>query len=1210
MKKRVLSMLFALVLLLTLLPVTPVRANSYKLNIAGVDVNDGNKSDILGNGVFSYDPTENRLTVKGNYTYGSSGTMISNSIPNLTIYAASDATITASNGACISSNESITVTGPGKLKINANKGVGIRIYENDTLRIQDADLSISGNYGLMGYYGSSTLSVQNSKIAISAKTEGITIFGGGIYLYDCEITSPEGGVIVKGDVKDADGKIAKTVNIAPKTVTEYDLTIAGTKVTSANAADILGDGVFSFDAAAGKLTVKGDYSGTAATLIYNSIEGLAIYVSKNATLHSSENTIVAKKDLTISGPGKLSLKSDKNSGILSLGGTVTLENADIDVTGNGILCVGSSTAKLLLRNSKVHTVGKLGAMKDFAGGILFDGCGVTEPAGARLKDGSIVDSDGNAIPEVTIAPGGFVPETLLPSEETSVTEYNLTIAGTKVTSDNAEDILGDGVFSYDAAANRLSVKGDCESTSDSVILSDLYDLTVRVEADATLSATLDVIITHKAITITGPGKLTLRSSDSCGLYADYGASIQIEKADVDASGLWGIGGSGKGEKLIVKDSAIHAEGSVCAICDFSAGITLTDCEITEPAGGAIAGDKIADKDAAAAKTVTIGKGTAEPEVFVVTFDENGHGTAPAAQTVKKGTTAVLPEDPEEADWRFVGWFTDAACSVAYDFSESVNADMTLYAGWEKLISYPIYICGVQVNSANAADVLGDGAFSYDEAIRRLTVSGDCISTDPVIRSEVGDLTIFVSTDVDLAADNAVIQLSHNTEITGPGVLTLTSGTSCIQVDHGVILTIDDASIEADAEYGIKGSQKGEYLIIRNSSIHAKGTSGALCDFDTGITLENRTLKKPKSGVIIDGSVVDDQHETAGEITIIPGEHTRKVQSIVLTSMPDRLDYVEGDFFDPSGLVVQALYDDNTLEEVKDYTWEPQTPLNLGDTVEIFYTEDDITVSATLIAHIKAKEKALLLIEITAPPEKTEYTAGESFDPAGMEVTAVYDDESRVVIENYTVLQEGALSEADLFVIISYTEDDNVLTVEQPITVKPAPQAEKVNPFEDVKSEDYFFDAVLWAYYADPQVTNGKDDTHFAPADTVTRGQAVTFLWRAMGKPEPTATENPFEDVWEKDYWYKAVLWANEKGITTGTDDTHFTPYQTCSTAHIVTFLYRTITGNSVGGKDWYLLPEAWAKGAGLLDGISLEVRPGVDCPRCDVVLFLFRQLAK
>ena len=177
----------------------------------------------------------------------------------------------------------------------------------------------------------------------------------------------------------------------------------------------------------------------------------------------------------------------------------------------------------------------------------------------------------------------------------------------------------------------------------------------------------------------------------------------------------------------------------------------------------------------------------------------------------------------------------------------------------------------------------------------------------------------------------------------------------------------------------------------------------------------------------------------------------------------------------------------------------------------------------------------------------------------------------------------------------------------PLATTQAAKETGKNPFEDVKETDDFYDAVLWAYYAEPQVTNGIDATHFGPASTVTRGQAVTFLWRAMGCPEPANKTNPFVDVPESEYYYKAILWALEKGITIGTDDTHFTPDQTCSTAHILTFLYRTL---GIGDNGWYEEAGAWAKDAGLLDGLTLAVSPEVDCPRADVVLFLYRQLGK
>ena len=164
--------------------------------------------------------------------------------------------------------------------------------------------------------------------------------------------------------------------------------------------------------------------------------------------------------------------------------------------------------------------------------------------------------------------------------------------------------------------------------------------------------------------------------------------------------------------------------------------------------------------------------------------------------------------------------------------------------------------------------------------------------------------------------------------------------------------------------------------------------------------------------------------------------------------------------------------------------------------------------------------------------------------------------------------------------------------------------EKTNPFVDVKKSDPWYDAVLWAYYADPQVTKGVSDTRFGPTETVTRGQCAAFLWRAMGCPEPTNTVNPFVDVPSSQYYYKPILWAVEKGITQGTSARHFSPNDTLTTAHIVTFLYRA---KHPGANGWYEEAGAWAEqgyGSGKPFGVNTPVNPKTDCPRGYVVMFL------
>ena len=166
-------------------------------------------------------------------------------------------------------------------------------------------------------------------------------------------------------------------------------------------------------------------------------------------------------------------------------------------------------------------------------------------------------------------------------------------------------------------------------------------------------------------------------------------------------------------------------------------------------------------------------------------------------------------------------------------------------------------------------------------------------------------------------------------------------------------------------------------------------------------------------------------------------------------------------------------------------------------------------------------------------------------------------------------------------------------------------AEQPNPFTDVSKSDLCYDAVLWAYYHDPQITDGMTDTTFGPEMTVTRGQCVAFLWRAMGKPEPAITENPFTDVPVSQYYYKPVLWAVEKGITDGVTDTTFAPDATLTTQHIVTFLYRTLNPGEDG---WNGEAAAWAgkDDGGKPFGVDIAVNNKTDCPRWCVVQFLYK----
>ena len=188
----------------------------------------------------------------------------------------------------------------------------------------------------------------------------------------------------------------------------------------------------------------------------------------------------------------------------------------------------------------------------------------------------------------------------------------------------------------------------------------------------------------------------------------------------------------------------------------------------------------------------------------------------------------------------------------------------------------------------------------------------------------------------------------------------------------------------------------------------------------------------------------------------------------------------------------------------------------------------------------------------------------------------------------------------------------------PVEVAALFQDERMT-FVDVLPTDYFYDSVLWA--VENGITNGTDATHFSPGTSCNRAQVVTFLWRAYGCPEPETTVNPFIDV-PADSWYAdPVLWAVEKGITNGTDSTHFSPNAPCNRASVVTFLWRAagnpvptaaeIPFTDVPADSWYADPVRWAVENGITNGMSAtEFGANATCNRAQVVTFLYRSFAE
>ena len=243
------------------------------------------------------------------------------------------------------------------------------------------------------------------------------------------------------------------------------------------------------------------------------------------------------------------------------------------------------------------------------------------------------------------------------------------------------------------------------------------------------------------------------------------------------------------------------------------------------------------------------------------------------------------------------------------------------------------------------------------------------------------------------------------------------------------------------------------------------------------------------------------------------------------------------------------------------------------------------------------------------------TASHKSATKGATVTLTVDPDKGYVLDTLTVL-DGKDKELKLTKKngkYTFTMPDSKVTVE---AMFKAEQTTGKNPFIDVPAGSYYEDAVIWA--VDKGITTGTSATTFNPNGICTRAQAVTFLWRAAGSPAAKSGAMPFADVKAGSYYYDAVLWAVEQGITKGTSDTMFSPDATCTRAQIVTFLWRAngspaVSGNSaftdVAADAYYAAAVTWAEKNDITGGIGGGLfGSNNNCTRAQIVTFIYRSV--
>ncbi|PJI24547.1 peptidase [Prevotella intermedia] len=368
--------------------------------------------------------------------------------------------------------------------------------------------------------------------------------------------------------------------------TEYDLTICGTKVTSANCNDLSKidgvSGTAKYDPSSKVLTLQNAKIGSNTTnAIVSYIDDLTIKVIGTSTITATGSAALSfRNPLFILGGGVLNVKSKTDCAIYVNETNLTIENCTVNAESEayGIAGNNGENEKFTIRNAKVTAIGTgYGSICDFAE-LNMEGCGITQPVGATFsssKHGVVLN-------------GEIVKSKVVIQE---ITKYDLTICGVDVTSANCNDLSKidgvSGTVNYDPGNKLLTLQNaTISSNTDNAIVSYIDGLMIKVIGTSTLTVADNAALSfRKPLTIMGGGVLNAKSKSDCAIFANE-TNLTIDNCTVNAeSGAYGIAGkNGSSEKFTIRNATVTAIGKEYgSICDF-AELNLKGCNITEPSG--------------------------------------------------------------------------------------------------------------------------------------------------------------------------------------------------------------------------------------------------------------------------------------------------------------------------------------------------------------------------------------------------------------------------------------------------------------------------------------------------------------------------------------------------------------------------------------------------------------------------------------------------
>ena len=506
-----------------------------------------------------------------------------------------------------------------------------------------------------------------------------------------------------------------------------------------------------------------------------------------------------------------------------------------------------------------------------------------------------------------------------------------------------------------------------------------------------------------------------------------------------------------------------------------------------------------------------------------------------------------------------------------------------------------YTSNVTVNNCTFTDTdeSAVGIKNYTGGCKNLTIT-NCTATGMHSLMQVKGVTGLTIDKVDINSARGIsVGTSTNVSVTNSTIIATGSDKYGIRADGSGAFTmsIEDCDIKAAKPVVVRKTTGAYNLTIKGdeTTMTATGTDG--CVIITSGD-DEETPVKPNDSVgytaeITGGTYSDNETSEVADGYIVKKNSDTEYVVIVKEKL------TSGTYMaDPTGFTAAGYL----VKENNDDTWTVYKKSSGGSSSGTSYQiviED--TDDGDVVASSKsAKRNATVTLTVTADKgyELDELTVTDS---KGKEITVKEKSNGK-----YTFTMPSSKVTVDA-TFVAEDQDDTANT-----------------DFVDVDDKAYYADAVKWAVEKD--VTTGTGKNTFGPGEITTRAQTVTFLWRAMGSPEPKTTVCPFEDVAKSAYYYDAVLWAVEKGITEGTSATEFSPNETVTRAQTVTFLWRmagkpevTAAGAfaDVAADAYYYQAVEWAVAEEITSGTSATTfSPAAACARAQIVTFLYNYLGK